>query len=359
MRADVSTGLVVGLLLLLVVVSLTHSEDELRHAIVPRVQRGLLTLGAGNEQVYPGREDWLFYEADIAHLTDGGFLAEDVSPDAESDAGPVGAILDLQQQLAAHDIALMVVPVPVKPAVYPEKLSRRYRQRSESLRNPSFSTFVKQLRHGGVEVVDLMPTFEIMKRQGQPVFLATDTHWTPAAVQAAAAEIAAQAERLYPRMATAAEPSPLAPGLHLTHLGDTARMLSLPESRPLYSLETVVIYPVSRLRPSQWLGHAAPILLIGDSFANIYSFAAMGWGTGAGLVEHLSREFGVAVDRIVRNDGGALASRVELARRLTRNRGTLAGKHLVIYEFAERELSRGDWRRVAWPTTSSENPDPP
>src|SRR5262249_29144805 len=37
------------------------------------------------------------------------------------------------------------------------------------------------------------------------------------------------------------------------------------------------------------------VLLLGDSFSNIFSFEAMGWGESAGLAEHFSVAFGRAI----------------------------------------------------------------
>jgi hypothetical protein len=93
----------------------------------------------------------------------------------------------------------------------------------------------------------------------------------------------------------------------------------------------------------------ADVLVLGDSFSNIYSLQSMGWGESAGFVEHLSFALGRPVDRIVQNDEGAHATRALLAEAgATR----LAGKRVVIWQFATRELAFGDWKMIG--TSSSE-----
>ena len=62
----------------------------------------------------------------------------------------------------------------------------------------------------------------------------------------------------------------------------------------------------------------ADVLLLGDSFTNIFSLEAMGWGTAAGLAEQLSFVLGRPVDRLVQNANGAFATREALARELAR-----------------------------------------
>ena len=72
----------------------------------------------------------------------------------------------------------------------------------------------------------------------------------------------------------------------------------------------------------------------------------MGWGEAAGFVEHLGRALARPLDRILINDNGAFAARAWLARELARGRDRLAGKRLVIYQFAARELAASDWRMI-------------
>jgi alginate O-acetyltransferase complex protein AlgJ len=91
------------------------------------------------------------------------------------------------------------------------------------------------------------------------------------------------------------------------------------------------------------------VLVLGDSFANIYSLESMGWGTSAGLVEHLSHQLERPVDRMVQNAAAAFATREMLARAGPQR---LASKRVVIYQFAVRELAFGDWKRLDLPPRS-------
>ena len=82
------------------------------------------------------------------------------------------------------------------------------------------------------------------------------------------------------------------------------------------------------------------MLLLGDSFTNVFALESMGWGTSAGLAEQLSYALARPVDRLVQNDDAAFATRAMLAGDPAR----LTGKRVVIYQFAARELAFGDWR---------------
>ena len=92
--------------------------------------------------------------------------------------------------------------------------------------------------------------------------------------------------------------------------------------------------------------NTAEVLLLGDSFTNIYSLHAMGWGQSAGLAEHLSAALAQPLDVIARNSDGAFAARQILQRELAAGRDRLSGKKVLIWEFAVRELACGDWKHI-------------
>jgi hypothetical protein len=132
--------------------------------------------------------------------------------------------------------------------------------------------------------------------------------------------------------------------------GDTALMLGLPEGSRWNVEETVEVRRIRVADGSPWQPDpSSPVLLMGDSFTNIYSQDELGWGSGAGLAEQLSVRLRRAVDRISRNDSGASATREMLASELMRNPMRLEGKKVVIWQFAMRELVVGDWKKISLP----------
>jgi alginate O-acetyltransferase complex protein AlgJ len=132
--------------------------------------------------------------------------------------------------------------------------------------------------------------------------------------------------------------------------GDITVMLALPHNQSFFPPEIASITRVLAADGSPWQpDERADVLLMGDSFCNIYSLAEMGWGDSAGFAEHLSAALGRPLDRLVINAGGAYAGRQELARELAAGRNRLAEKRVVIYEFAARELAFGDWKLLDLP----------
>ena len=125
-------------------------------------------------------------------------------------------------------------------------------------------------------------------------------------------------------------------------------MLDLPADQRIFPREKVSLRKIAeRGGREPWKPlKTADVLVLGDSFSNIYSLGAMGWGEGAGFIEHLSLAMQRPLDRITRNDNGSFATREFLAGEMARGRDRLAGKRLVIYQFAIRELAVGNWKRI-------------
>ncbi|MGB8353792.1 MAG: hypothetical protein WCD79_07900 [Chthoniobacteraceae bacterium] len=339
-------------------------EDEsfLAVAAMPPMQAfTAASLGLGNEQVYIGRDGWLYYQPEVGYLTNEGFLSqnflrararagntgEGVQPD------PLKAIVQFRDQLAARGIHLLLLPAPVKPMIEPEHLSARYGPKFDAvLQNPSYPTFLKALDAAGVDYLDVSSSLAAEKqRTGQPQFLRTDTHWTPEAMDIAATLLAEKLRVLGISPDAAASLKRGSETIAAT--GDIAAMLKLPSTSTLYPPQTVTIQPVSKADGSSWTPDAsAGVLVLGDSFTNIYSLEAMRWGKSAGFVEQLSFHLRAPVDAIQRNDAGAHATCDLLIRDLAQGHDRLAGKKIVVWEFAMRELAVGDWKLTSLPAVA-------
>jgi hypothetical protein len=340
------------------------AHSVLTNWVRPPVQSLLTDLGgAGNEKVYCGREGWLFYRPDVDYLTGPGFLDAGVLRRGARAAGrarqgdPRKAIVHFRDQLKARGIELIVMPAPLKPAIVPEHLSGRYDPSAAALQNPSYGRFLADLAAEGVLVFDASRDLVAAKLAGrEEPFLRTDTHWTPQAMELAAqrlAEFIRSSKLLPPGPATAAA-AYSRKAMAVANQGDIAAMLEMPAGQSLLGPQEVTIRQVLGGDGQPWQPtRSADVLLLGDSFVNVYSLDGMGWGQAAGFAEQLSCELARPLDRIALNAGGANTSRQELARALPGGQDRLAGKKLVIYEFAMRDLAAGDWRMIDLPSASA------
>ena len=348
------------------------TDSLLARHLRPAVQ-SLLTqrLGFGNERVYTGRDHWLYYATDVQHVVGRGFLdtgqlaRRAASGDSLSEAAapdPRPALRAFNDALARRGITLVLLPTPVKPSIHPQQLG--VRATLAPVRNVSFAQFAEEMRAAGVLLFDPAPLLADLGAVGDATYLTRDTHWRPNAVAAVAQELARFLERETPLPER--EPVSLDARLaRISNRGDIVGLLDLPAGWSPYPAETVEVRRILTADGRPWRPDpTADVLLLGDSFTNIFSLEAMGWGTAAGLAEQLSFVLGRPVDRLVQNANGAFATREALARELARGRDRLAGTRVVVYQFATRELTHGDWRLVdldirrAAPSSTVLTPEP-
>ena len=236
---------------------------------------------------------------------------------------------------------------PVKAALHPEGLAPGLAEAARPLENPSLASFRARLAELGIPAYDPGGRLAVaLAGRGWPQFLRTDTHWTAQAMESAAEGLA----EFLRRHAPLPERAPL--GLTRDRAwvegrGDIAALLKLDDPDALFPPERVPVRMVRGPDGELWRPDpGADVLVLGDSFTNVYSQPELGWGEAAGFAEQLAFFLGRPVDRIAVNAGGSSAARVRLASALASGEDRLAGKRLVVYQFTARELSVGDWRLV-------------
>jgi alginate O-acetyltransferase complex protein AlgJ len=341
--------------------SLKRYEEDLEKSsypkefVQPRVQLLLTRLGGvGNKRAVVGRGGWLFYAPGVQALAGPGFLdpgALEVRRKAAADDGdealhpdPRPAVLDFAAALGRRGIRLVLFPVPDKAALQPRQLHGRAPAGPLPVAaNPDLARFVAQLRAAGVAVFEAAPA--TLGTAEPPRFLVQDTHWTPAWMEAVAASLARVVRETVDLPPPAAPPALKTALMTVARVGDIVDMLKLPEGQTLFQPQEVTLRQVQDAQGQPWQPkEGADVLLLGDSFTNVFSLGQMGWGESAGLAPHLAAALGRDVDVIAQNDSGAFATRKLLSEALAAGEDRLAGKRVVIWELAARELAVGDFK---------------
>lgn len=344
----------------------------------PRVlQLRYKLLGEMGAKSLKGTDGWLFYNQDVDYLmhppySDRRFYKGTfdtlVAGKRVNVRNPLVAITDFRDQLKARGIELLLIPIPGKPAIYPEKLWAGFRGQPPS---PTLA-MLEDLRRKGFQVVDLYhPLLEAKARGEGQLYLKRDTHWSPAGMEVAAAEIARaiRAMGILPADSAAAAgrnvasvqkgskalavldtfpPSPrfVLKDTAVERWGDIAEMTKLPDRKKIWGTETVTARRVidSRSGLAYADDEASPILWLGDSYSRIYQTDAP---RGAGVIAHVSYRLQQPLASIV-NDGGA--STVVRQQLLNKAR-LLTGKKLVVWTFVERDIRFGSkgWQLEALP----------
>lgn len=298
-------------------------------------------LHTGNEKAVVGKDGWLFYEKDISYLTGHPIVSIDTHASNQGKKSPAACISDFAKQLENQGIKLVIMPIPLKPLLYPEKLNNSYSE-NNILQNQGYNTFIAELKSRNIQVFDPTEILQSMKKKKEKVFLKTDTHWTPEAMEKVAGSLSR-----FLLDSILVEPGSDFYGkdsIEIVQQGDIYTMLKLKKALPLFPPEKVIIHSILNERGEYWQpAKTAEVLFLGDSFSNIYSLEGMGWGKTAGFAEHLSYFLQQPIDAIRRNDEGSIATRKMLQTEQKKGRNRLAGKKVVIWEFAMRELTQGNW----------------
>ncbi|PYV86024.1 MAG: hypothetical protein DMG05_21065 [Acidobacteria bacterium] len=292
------------------------------------------------EKVLLGRDGWLFYKPDVRYLVE----RYQTSSPAED---PFSAILAFRDQLALRGIHLMVIPIPGKPSIYPDRLTRRVAATERSV--PLYTLeLIDRLRGAGVEIVNLFEAFRAL-REKEPIaeasyYLPQDTHWSGIAARIAA-EVVAQKVLDLGWIDPGGEEYDQKP-VSVKRRGDIIRMVRVPEIERRFPAETLLCYQVIRRASGELYKDdpASPVLVLGDSFLRIYQTDEP---TAAGFIAHLARKLKRPLASVVNDGGASTLVRQELSRRAY----LLRGKKVVIWEFVERDIRFGTegWKYVLLP----------
>ena len=307
--------------------------------------RSLRTLG---RDAILGHDGWLFFAPGVKYLvepwpprqTPAGFgiavKRDDVS---SSSMDAVGAIVSFRDQLAARGIELLVVPVPGKESIYPEMLAHRAANRTGPI-GAHTRALMDALRAREVHVFDL---FELFRAHAagpanspgtEPLYLATDTHWTPAGAELAAESVGAwlMAEGWVQPGDVPYEIKRVSVERH----GDIVGMIRVPRIEASIPTETVECKQVVDGQGGLYQdSESAQVLVLGDSFLRIYQGDEP---HAAGFLAHLARHLKQPVSSVV-NDGGATTLVREV---VARQPSHVAGKRVVVWEFVERDIRFGE-----------------
>lgn len=138
-------------------------------------------FGQTSPGAVPGHEGWLFTEEE--------FVAGPGFEDRLTSA--IAHIVDANDRLASQNMSLVIALVPDKARIMSVKLRAPRAPQVEA----RYDAVLTGLRAAGVEVADLRPALRAAHVDA-PVFLKTDTHWTPFGAQAVAHALAPQISSL-------------------------------------------------------------------------------------------------------------------------------------------------------------------
>jgi len=299
-----------------------------------------------NAAVIAGVDGWFFLSSDIRFLSVAQFWSADAVKVSRAhkpeSADPIPAIVDFHDQLKKRGIDLLLMPVPPKAAIYPEKILPDVDLHGETAA-PYLSRFYEELRKRDIDVIDLSPVL-LQNRTNEhgPVFCKTDTHWSGLGCVLAAQTIK---DKIHEKLAGEPQKDYAAEWKEITIKGDLGDLAGPHIKKP--EPEKIAIRTISDKGTGAAVNSDAnsPLLLIGDSHTLVFhDFLA----EKSGLLDQLAYETGIAPDLVGTRGSGSTSVRISLYRRARKDPDYLARKKIVVWCFAAREFTESDqgWDKV-------------
>ncbi len=309
------------------------------------LQISLDKAGSSASMTIPGVDGWLFLDKELRHLSAPKFWSDVPAGEADSN-DPLPAILDFKAQLDKAGIDLLLVPVPTKASIYPDKLMAGNPAPPQVPADlvKTDRDFYKVLESRGVKVLDLTgPFLQARNAKSPDLYCKTDTHWAPPGIQLAAKIIADRIKDL-PWVATQPKVETKAMDVPLEIHGDLALSLSPSQTTTEHLVSRFIGLAATGGTEPLPNSKSSPVILLGDSHNLVFHSGGDMHSVGAGLSDQLSHELGFPLDVVAVMGSGATSARRNLARR----KDNLAGRRLVIWCFTSREFTQGQgWAKVS------------
>jgi alginate O-acetyltransferase complex protein AlgJ len=277
-----------------------------------------LLFNEGRAGVKIGEHGWLYSDEEFKPEADGQQHIID----------NLALIKGVRDELAKHDVLLLMAIVPSKSRLYPEFVGDN---RTSPLRQNLYPRFLSELRGADIAAPNLLSTLKSGKANAA-MFLRTDTHWTPQGADLVAQQLSTTLKRgitldgepqLFITQANASKP----------YKGDLTRFLPLdpwfsglmPQPDRLHRRETQAVGQTNA-DAALFADSDMPVALVGTSYS-----ANPAWNFAGALRQHLQRDLSNHAE-----DGqGPL---VPMLKYLQSDELQNAPPQLVIWEFPERYL---------------------
>lgn len=289
-------------------------------------------------------KNWFFLRKELEHLAVGDLAKADMAKANKEGTDPIPAITKYAQDLKALGVELLIVPVPPKAAIYPEKLDAKVDPKTV----PSQLSWLAKLKAAGAEVLDLEEVFK-KERAANPdkqLYCATDSHWSPYACHLVADLIAAKYKALPAVQEYALRDMIELPAEMLEFHGDLlsdAQKGSVPKEKLPLVRAGLAVPPDGKNVTTVESDSKSPILVLGDSHLQVFRRGGAMLAQQGGFIDHLQVALPIAVEEFSMQAGGADGPRREIARATVKNPDFWAKKKVAIWVFTAREFTFGKW----------------
>lgn len=293
-----------------------------------------------------GRDGWNFSSTELQRL----LQLQD--PNAASIGAATTAIAEYQSLLRRQGVDLVVVPLPPKSIVYPDRLSKDLKvkvRRNKPVRlDASLQTIYAQLRQRGVTVLD--PTDLLLEnresKKGGPAYPKTAGVWSPGG----AALVAGWLGKEWSKAAWANQPGPDGPLItEATTLSYSGPLMAGPALTETLPIRNVGRASGGKMRSVTFAQGGNALGLMGDPAllawreANNPPGSANAFGS---LADQLAFELQTTPDLYPGKSEGRNSPRSRILREATNGRNPLARTKVLVWVIPATDFALPDWKRI-------------
>ncbi|MFG1345096.1 twin-arginine translocation pathway signal [Xanthobacter autotrophicus DSM 431] len=204
-----------------------------------------------------GKDGWLFpgWES-LTVLDKAGITAN------------VGLIKDASTALAARNILLVVMVVPLKASFYKDKLPDGTALSADV--SGQYDAILGELKKSGIETVDLRAPLKAVQTGRQTSFFRADYHWTAWASEAAADAVAQAIKARISKLAGSPPGDKLGEWVTQRHLGDLAERFLTPDQQKQVGPDLYTVRTPPAAKAGLLDSGPAPVHIVGNSFVQPY-----------------------------------------------------------------------------------------
>lgn len=286
-----------------------------------------------------GKENWAFLKSELRFLSAGDFWGENAAKTSQAKdpkvQDPLAAITAYQKALAAENIDLILLPIPPKAVIYPDKLPdvnlpvARYDQ--------SLQRFYDILRKQGIQVFDVTPLLiNARKNSDEPLYCLGDSHYSSYGCKVIAEALAKEIQKSH-KLSGKQKYTTEKNNIRIT--GDLYKAAQNSSGNTLPKDESIVLYTV---KGGEAKSKESPILILGDSHTLVFDIGADLFATNAGFPSLLAAALKMPVEVMGVRGSGATPARINVYRRSKADVNFLKQKKLFIWCFSAREFTEAN-----------------
>ncbi|MCB1229540.1 MAG: hypothetical protein KDN19_04710 [Verrucomicrobiae bacterium] len=284
---------------------------------------------------------WFFLVRELKQMALGKFWEKNWSEVAQNQTDPIPSMVEFNELLKAKGVELIIVPIPAKASIYPDKLDASFAPGDPWPLTP----FLDQMKAKGLNVIDLEPLMR-QRREAQPgekLWCAQDAHYSPLSCEIVAGLVKAEIEKGDWFAAQPKEELKRSDPAELEIVGDQVKGSEWEGQVPKEKLPVRYAGRLGgdRIEPVE-PDRESPVLLLGDSHTLVFQEGASGGMhcKGAGLFDQLSFECGFPIDLVGVRGSGLVQARRNLFMTATQAPDYWSKKKVVVWVFSVREFTQ-------------------